>query len=179
MEKNPFMSYIETGQIDFTEGHLKLFNQSMVMFPTTTYLNLYKKCAALGPKGKKMIYDIGYEQIKAVFSEFDKAYDIANMNADSFINLFAPTVLICGWGQIEFSQVKFKKGERCIVCVKDNPFALLYKRTSGLQKACVDDFLLGLYSGGFSCITGLKVKGEETKCIARGDSHCEFTIDLF
>ncbi|MFH2020639.1 MAG: V4R domain-containing protein [archaeon] len=175
---NDFMNYIETGQIDFSEGHLKLFDQSMVMFPTTTYLNLYRKCTALGEPGRKIIYDIGYEQIKAVFAVYEKNYNVSQMNADEFIKLFGPSVLICGWGNLNYAQLKYNIGEKIIVKLENNPFAIMYKKLFKHQKRGVDDFLLGLFSGGFSCIAGHKIIGKETKCIAKGDDICEFELEL-
>jgi len=175
--KNPFMHYIESGQIDFSEGHLKLFNQSMVMFPTTTYINLHKKIVAL-PKGKQLIYEIGWEQIKAVFSVFQRDFKITEMDTERFSQLFAPTIKTCGWGDVKIEQMKLRKGEKTIYIIKNNPFATLYKNIHGLQKQGVDDYLLGLFAGGTFTISGKKVKAKENKCIAKGDDYCEFIITI-
>ncbi|MHA1854387.1 MAG: hypothetical protein ACTSUF_12885 [Candidatus Heimdallarchaeaceae archaeon] len=175
---NPFMQYIETGQIDFSAGHLKLFNQSMVMFPTTTYVNFHKKCINLGEKGKKLIFDIGWEQVKTVFSKFDKDYKITKMDAERFTQLFAPTIKTCGWGDVRFEQIKLDKGQETIVIINNNPFAYIYKKILGIQKEGVDDYLLGLFAAGIYAISGKKVAAKETKCIAKGDKHCEFIIKI-
>ena len=176
--ENPFMHYIETGQIDFSEGHLKLFDQSMVMFPTTTYVNFHKKLVALGEKGRRLIYDIGWEQIKAVFSVFEKQYKITEMDRERFTNLFAPTIKTCGWGDVKIEQMKFEKGEETIYVIANNPFAQLYKKIHGQQEKGVDDYLLGLFAGGTYSLCGKKVSAKETKCIAKGDQRCEFIVKI-
>lgn len=174
---NPFMHYIETGQIDFSEGHLKLFDQSMVMFPTTTYVNFHKKIVAL-PKGRQLIYDVGWEQIKAVFSVFERDYKITEMDAERFTQLFSPTIKTCGWGDVRIEQMKLEKGEETVYKIEKNPFAIIYKKIYGIQKKGVDDYLLGLFAGGTYAISGKEVKGEETKCIAKGDPYCEFRVKI-
>ena len=175
---NPFMHYIETGQIDFSEGHLKLFDQSMVMFPTTTYVNFHKKCVGLGEKGRKLIYDVGWEQIKAVFSVFERDYKITEMDQERFISLFAPTIKTCGWGDVKIEQMKLEKGGNTIYIITNNPFAQIYKKIHGQQKQGVDDYLLGLLAGGTFAVSGKKVQGKEIKCMAKGDPYCEFRVKI-
>jgi predicted hydrocarbon binding protein len=75
-----------------------------------------------------------------------------------------------GWGQISLTElnpakfwarVKLSEGFECV----------------GLSRGKAEShFIRGHLAGVFSVYFGHEVKGTETKCISKGDSHCEFEI---
>ena len=178
-KKDPFMNYLETGQIEITDGHIKLFNVDMSMMPASTYANLHKKVCDLGEKGRNTFYEVGKDQIKSVFSAFDQGYNVKIMDVETFMKLFAPSLNVAGWRKISFKNFDYDgKGETTIT-IKNNPYAKIYKEKFGLQKQGVDDYSRGLFAAGMVAVTGKKLSlCSETKCIAKGDDCCEFKIKL-
>ena len=78
-----------------------------------------------------------------------------------------------GWGK--FNVVKMDD-EDALVRVDNSPIAKYVLDKHGKQKHNVCSWILGEISGGYSYLIGKDTDGEETKCIAKGDDHCEFVL---
>ena len=118
------MHFIETGQIDFSSGHIKFFNVDMVMVPSATMAFIHHSC-----KNKDVFYQAGLNQVKTAFAAYEKQFKVSQIDQETFYNLFAPTLQLGGWGNVEFKEIDFSEVEKTIINVKDNP-CLLYTSPS-------------------------------------------------
>ncbi len=81
-----------------------------------------------------------------------------------------------GIGKIEIK--KFDEKNKKIILHMNSVFADEYKRIFGISKHSVDYEIEGGASAYGERIFGEDSICEETKCIAKGDSHCEFVITI-
>jgi len=168
---NPFSHYLETGQLDFSTGHIKFFNVDMIMVPTSTMAHFYKSC---GENAKDIFYKVGFEQVKAAFAAYEKQFKVSQMSFETFQSLFPESLQLGGWGKIFFKNIDFDNIKKNLIVVEKNPFAQHYFKMFGKQQTGIDDYLRGVFAAGFFLISAIKVKCVETKCIAKGDEFCEF-----
>jgi len=77
-----------------------------------------------------------------------------------------------GWGLVKKVLFREKTGE-LIIRIWDNAFA---RGRHSQVPSCY--FVKGYLEGLLETLTGKHATSEETKCIAKGDSYCEFQITL-
>src|SRR5579885_276604 len=151
-----------------------VFNSSAIMtnqvFWKEVQNGLY---SAFGSAASVMLFQMG---ISYGFSVGSKAR-LARKDvyeASKFLEMYG---LMAGWGKFKTSPLTLKMGrltEPVKVSVTDNFFGLCYKdRVEDTPKCFIIAGILagiaeGLLGEGHSCT--------ETRCIAKGDQHCEFII---
>ena len=82
---------------------------------------------------------------------------------------------IVGMGKFDLMRADFKNNIFISRC-RSSPYAEVYKMFFGLQKECVDFWLMGIWAGGIEPIVNEKLVCFETNCVAKGDKYCEFII---
>ncbi len=91
---------------------------------------------------------------------------------DGSLKLFGNFLSSSGWGEISMVDVCPKKAH-AIVGVRNSPIASRLKKKA---KNPADHILRGYFAGLFTKAFGKDVDCVELKCIALGDSSCEFII---
>ena len=81
---------------------------------------------------------------------------------------------LVGIGKFDLVRADFAKNE--FISRTKSPYAEVYKIFFGLQKECVDFWLMGIWAGGIEPIVHEKLACFETTCIAKGDTYCELHI---
>ena len=174
MTKTRFLHFVETGQINFSDGNIKFFGVDMIMIPTKSMAVLQNLMLEnYGSSSNKVMYEAGYDQVKTAFSAFDKQFNLKEMDFLTFKNIFSPTMQLGGWGDVDIVESDFKNGEIRVI-IRDNMFSTSYKKEFGKQKESVDHYLRGVFAAAASFISGEKCDCEEVSCIAKGDEYCEF-----
>jgi len=59
---------------------------------------------------------------------------------------------------------------------KNSTHALQYKELFGIQKAPVDQYIMGVMAGGSEILFDTGVKAREEKCMAKGDEFCQYNL---
>lgn len=80
-----------------------------------------------------------------------------------------------GLGKLEIKDFDPKKG-RAIINITDSPVATDYLRKNKPAKRETCNFIAGMLAGTASCIFGKNMEAREVKCIAKGDTVCQFII---
>ena len=81
---------------------------------------------------------------------------------------------LVGIGQFDLVRADFEKN--VFISRTKSPYAEVYKSFFGLQKECVDFWLMGIWAGGIEPIVHEKLACFESSCIAKGDPCCEFVV---
>lgn len=82
---------------------------------------------------------------------------------------FAQTVQEKGWGRVDFENIDFREGKGKVVLLH-SPF-----KKSADKSMCYE--VKGIIAGFFESVYNKKFKVTEEKCVRKGDSCCEFTIE--
>lgn len=81
---------------------------------------------------------------------------------------------LVGIGKFDLIRADFKNN--VYISRTQSPYAEVYKMFFGLQKECVDFWLMGIWAGGIEPIVKEKLACFESSCVAKGDSYCELVI---
>jgi len=81
---------------------------------------------------------------------------------------------LVGIGKFDLTRADFEKN--VFISRTKSPYAEVYKMFFGLQKDCVDFWLMGIWAGGIEPIVKEKLACFETMCTAKGNQYCEFII---
>ncbi len=117
-----------------------------------TYTLMYRMGYDYGSNVSRHI-DLGTEETKAI----KKVLDIS---------------LASGIGRLELEK---DEKEIKITCAGGFSIGRVYKETEKRINITADIYWVGFYNAILEKIYGEKMKGDETKCIAKGDEICEFT----
>jgi len=175
-----FTQLIETGQFLIDEkGHAVLLGEYLLLIPPSVILKLQGILEKeLGKnKAEKIMSELGELQIEKALERYVKRYGIKKLGkmkiAEFGMNIFSSI----GWGKAIFRNFSFEKKTANIV-LKDNVLCLkyleLYKTPS---KQPIDFFICGMIKKAFSSWFETNVQVKEIKCLAHGDSCCEFRAE--
>ena len=79
-----------------------------------------------------------------------------------------------GWGSLDITHMETNPA-KVVFAVENSPVAREYVKRYGIADYPVDIFLSGGLAGGFSIpFQEPTLEFIETKCLAKGDRHCEF-----
>ena len=174
MSNNSFLDYVQKGQIQLQDGKIIFFGFDMVFIPARTYSVLhYLLRKEFDDKSSESFCEAGKKHIQNIIATYKKKFDLSKMDFQTFSDLFTPSTQTLGFGKIIVKKVDVKKGI-IIIRSKKNPYALIYKEMYGIQKYGVDDLFRGMLAGASELFSKKNSECIETKCIAKGDSYCEF-----
>jgi len=118
-------------------------------------------------EGARTIYDQGFSYAQATYERLFSTYrPKTRAGLAEMLKIFSAT----GWGRLELSgldpehkraKLKIEEGFECT------------GRNTGKTES---NFIRGHLAGVLSTYFGSEVKAVETRCISKGDSHCEFEI---
>ena len=153
-------------RIRFESGNIKFFEKNVVIFPAE-YMQLLQVELSKG-KNERMIYDMAKINGK---SWFKNLYNYYKISPEDIFRWGVNTLSVAGWGETEIVKLD-SKNKVVIFKVTNSVIAEGYGRTDH----CVDHFIRGSFAGGISVLFGEECDAIETKCIAKGDSYCEFYV---
>lgn len=153
------------GHLKISDGKMMLYGERKVMVPPETFDSV----SEIIFNNKKLIPGF-YETLRKKFRDgwvlqVKKLYGIEHQK---FLELLIDTAEMGGWGKIELA--KFDEKERSGTFIIYNSIA-----TCKIKKSePVDHIWRGLAAGGLSSVFEEDIDMLETKCVAMGDSYCEF-----
>ncbi|MEM2087290.1 MAG: V4R domain-containing protein [Thermoproteota archaeon] len=110
----------------------------------------------------------GREIGKNTLETYRKEYGVEGISA---VEILKKRALILGWAKMEIVHLD-EKEKKAVIKIFDNWECDMFKEKSAPQS----HFIRGILSGFFSSLFREDLKGEETRCIAKGDPYCEFIL---
>jgi predicted hydrocarbon binding protein len=165
-----FGKVLVTRQIKFEEGKIVLFNQRITMNPAYTNAMIQKELEKI--KSAHLIYD-SMKQLGLQWTrDLQKNYGTKHRDVVKWgINV----VTLAGWGIVEIIEDNPLK-KIIIFKLKDSAIAKTILKNYGKSKTPVDYSFRGMIAGTFSVLYKTDMDCIETKCLAMGDSICEFVV---
>ncbi|OGM02764.1 hypothetical protein A3K72_00170 [Candidatus Woesearchaeota archaeon RBG_13_36_6] len=169
-----FLDYLQKGQIKIKDGNIVFFGFDMIFIPAKSYAILHHSLRKeFGKKAADNFCEAGKKHMENIIATYAKRFDLSKMDFQTFSNLFTPSTQTFGFGKIIVKKIDIKKGF-IVVRSENNPYALVYKEMYGIQQYDVDDLLRGMFAGASELFNKKQSECIETKCIAKGDTYCEF-----
>jgi len=151
---------------DLNKSIFDVYGDYAIYHPDLLIVNRKVSKSIIGPLSKTVDYNVGRRIGKMVAEECLKLYD-GNPLVASF-----EIIEYSGWGQI-----KIDRNEN-IVRVYNSLVSMYYLNHEGVSEDAIDDIMRGIIATIFEEIEGEECKVIETKCIAKGDEYCEFTVSF-
>ncbi|MHA1145449.1 MAG: V4R domain-containing protein, partial [Candidatus Helarchaeota archaeon] len=163
------------------DGTLSLFGTRVLLMPRGTLLHIVESAEDIVgfEKAKEILYHAG-ERMALQFCQILTAK--YNLTGASILRVYMQIVGSRGWGIAEIKELDLERGYLKVI-VK-NPLIGTAKPNNGInpppnfkQQQSGKDFISsGVFAGILEFITKKKLICEETKCITKGDPHCEFEV---
>jgi predicted hydrocarbon binding protein len=145
-------------------------DQRVVIFRKSIYGALFNGIRKkFGSAGDAMLYYQGFTIGFEVYNEYVKA--AGSENLEDLIEVAKAVNMTLGWGIIDDVKINAKKGTAQLRIHQSFECEL----GKGSEKP-YSQFYRGAIAGLFTRFFGKEVKVNETKCIAKGDPYCEFTV---
>lgn len=145
-------------------------NERVVIFRKAVYEALFNGVRKkFGSAGEAMLY---YQGFTIGYEIYDKYVEIANSEKpEDLIEVAKAINMTFGWGIIDKVNIDQRKGAAKLRIYQN--FECELGKPNGKPYS---QFYRGAIAGLFTKFFGKDVKVQETKCIAKGDPYCEFTI---
>ncbi|MEM2940788.1 MAG: 4-vinyl reductase [Thermoproteota archaeon] len=117
-----------------------------------------------------ILWNQGKEIGKTIVEMYKKDFGLSK--ARDVLEMLRARALMFGWARMEivtFNEVK----RRAVIRVFDNWECSIFKGSNEPQS----HFIRGILAGFFNAIFGEGFYAAEVKCIAKGDSYCEFILE--
>ncbi|AJF60043.1 MAG: V4R protein [archaeon GW2011_AR10] len=150
-------------QIKFDQGKIELLNQKLSIFPVSVFSTIVDN----NPKVVPDVYQATKESAQMFANEIKKRHKFTGQQLKSWLK---DIVSFAGWGKAEFI-IYDEKNFASIVRVQQSPVAEISKK-----KGYTDHALRGFFAGGGSASMETDLDCIEIKCVAKGDSICEFVL---
>lgn len=145
-------------------------NQRVVIFRKSIYGDLFTGIRKkFGSAGDVMLYYQGFTIGFNAYDEYVKA--AGSENLEDLIEVAKATNMTLGWGIIDNVKVDAKKGTAQL-----RIYGSFECELGKGSKEPYSQFYRGAIAGMFTRFFGKEVKVNETKCVAKGDAYCEFTV---
>jgi len=146
----------------------------MIVLGAGTFVELQKGAEALlGDEASAVFYEAGIRSGKDAAKGLLAEWEERKMEFIERLTPFLQSTGV-GWFKVEEVDVDFER--------KEGRFRVrqsFIAKTYGPSEKPVCHFLCGFISGFLSEVLGEQVTTEETKCEAKGDSHCEFQFKKY
>lgn len=160
------------GQLKFEEGKIILLGQNVAMTPLSTHTMLVNLMSSSG------VQSLLYFAAKKTGVSWNQNM-LKNYGTKTRREIFdwgKKVMGLSGFG--DFSVVKGGlDSNRNIWILEKSQVALLYLSEFGKSAQPVCHISRGFYAGAAQFLYDKELDAIETKCIAMGDSYCEFVID--
>jgi predicted hydrocarbon binding protein len=171
-----FIDLLKTGQIVAEDGTFMFLNEYFLLMPVRTFLKLREKLIEkLGKKADDIFKEMGRYQVAQAIKRYSKTIGIEKLDQVK-INEFGVNVMnLMGHGVFEI--VDFNEKEKKVVTRSKNmPSAIEYSLLYGKSKNPIDSYICGIWEEAYTRLFGTEMFCAETKCMACGDSFCQFEI---
>lgn len=158
-------------------GKVYLWNYTALIDPLITqayYVRLLEKLCGREEINKARYFAGKIQAIKGleiINQKFGYAKTIPGKKKLFYFNAGQSEIL--GFGKYKWT-LDFRKNY--FVGTTRSPFAEEYMKMWGTQKAPVDHWFMGAWAGCAEAITKKKMVCVETRCIAKGNTICEFVV---
>jgi len=153
-------------QVSFEKGRIKIFEQPSSLIPSQSFVSMLKELEK--ERRENVIYRAGKDAGEKWFESMKKK---SSLNVDDVEKWGSNIVTLAGWGEAKLKEMKQDQGYM-VYELKNSVVAELYGKTDH----CVDHIFRGLVAGTAKVTFKKDVDCVETKCVAKGDSVCEFII---
>ncbi|MHA1649902.1 MAG: V4R domain-containing protein [Candidatus Helarchaeota archaeon] len=153
------------------EGTLSLMGMRVLLMPKGTLLNILESIEDLAgeEKASEIMYNAG-ERMALKFAQ--QIAERFNLSGEAIFRAYAQVVGVRGWGITEIQEADLKTGY-ARVTLKNSIIGSSMKQ----KHASSDAMVAGVIAGIFEYITKQKIICREVKCIAKGDTICEFIAE--
>lgn len=163
-------------ELRFDEEKQKLFLRNGTIFIASTswlaYLLESLEATVGWEKTTQTLYRHGYDvcekAVKPIMAGMKK------MERKAFIEQYWKYAVLRGWGLWEITSLDETTG-RAVIRGYDKAFGTYYKE-KGVRRT-VDSYFAGIVAGLIHFALGKDVDVRETKCLAMGDTFCEFVAE--
>jgi len=177
MVENFFIELLKLGKVIAEKGTFMFLNEYFIFLPVRTFLKLRETLIKkLGKEvADNILKEIGKYQVAQAIKRYSKTIGFEKLDKAK-INEFGIKVMnLMGHGVYEI--VSFNEEENEIVIKSDNvPTALEYPLIYGKSDTPIDSFLCGIWEEAYTRFLNISMHCMETKCIACGDSYCQFEL---
>lgn len=160
--------FIFVSQVKFVNNNFFLVNIPFLMVPAELLLELTSRNDE--ELNKKIYYSVKNSVKGKLIQQFNAG---PKMEGRKLIEFFLDYFSNSGWGKLEIIQLDEEK-KRAIITLSNSPFALPLQ---GKLSFSVDHFIRGILAGLFSNALHADLECMELKCIASGNSECEFIVN--
>jgi len=172
LKRNNPPKLISKRNISFGDGSFILEGKKGIIFAVFSFCILnYILYARLGKKYLDIIDKVSKETVEVIYEPKLKS---KIMNKDS-INKWLGTINILGLGEFRLLSLSTNK---ILVENNNNPLASDYKMLFGISKQPIDYYSKYLLKHLFEKYLNKKIRIEEIKCAACGQSKCIFSLAL-
>jgi len=148
---------------------LSVAGERSVIFRKALYRALIKTVREFfGTGGGALLYHIGTVIGSQAFKDHKR---IAGDDLGKLVKISEALFKALGFGEVRILEVN-TKNQKARVRIMNNFECELFKQA----RQPSSHFVRGLWSGWFQALFGREVRNLEVKCIAKGDSYCEFEI---
>ncbi|MDW8034683.1 MAG: V4R domain-containing protein [Nitrososphaerota archaeon] len=165
-----FDHFLEGFDADVRHFPLTIGKMRVAIFPLTVLEGFIKtlRRAFDKPISQTILWHQGKEIGKTILESYERDFGLKGVRALEFLRVRA---LLFGWTYVEI--YKFEElNKTAIIRLFDNWECELFKENDEPQ----NHFMRGILTGFFNGLFGVEVDTIETKCIAKGDPFCEFTV---
>ena len=150
-----------------SEGKLELLGVRTCFTPTETYVQIQRSLEETG--SQYLIYQSAKKAGYDWFKVMSEAYP--GMKQSEALKWGIDIVSLAGWGITELSKVDPEQ-KKATFTIRNSSIAKIY----GKSESSVDHLFRGLVAGGVSFILKSELDCVESKCVAKGDTLCQFIV---
>lgn len=151
-----------------------LFNEPMVLLSGVSYKAFYNRLWAILSSGAiTLFYEVGYELGKNVMMELKRKF----RNPSTIFSVGTNHYFFLGMGKIETNLIQLLRMatlKRMTIKIKDSFPASVVGKTGRAECHLTRGYLVG----AVEAMSGKRWVCEETKCLCKNDSYCEFRLTL-
>jgi len=153
-------------RLKFEKGRVTIFNQLSSIMPSQSFVTMLKELEKHNKEN--IIYLGGKDAGEKWFQGMKKT---SKLKVDDVEEWGSNIVTLAGWGEAVLKEMQREKAFM-VYNLKNSVVAELY----GKSDHAVDHMFRGLVAGAAKVTFKKDVECVETKCVAKGDSTCEFVI---
>ena len=157
------------------KGRIKLFGyMDWTLVPSWVFAEILQKEGE--DNGAEFLYEQGKAQAKKVGKDLIKFMGIGKGGSWTALKAVTEILEFIGFGKVQFFKRETESPDKYhwILHVTDNPVVEYANKKFG-PKSLVCNWFMGVYAGHGEVEMGLKdVKLKETRCLCKGQHHCEW-----
>tara|TARA_Y100000310_G_scaffold343716_1_gene452687 strand:+ start:1437 stop:2012 length:576 start_codon:yes stop_codon:yes gene_type:complete len=161
-----FANLILHNQVSFEKGKMSLLGQPIAILPIEEYYYMQR---ILEKKGLENI--IYYSAKESGILWLDNMIPKFKMKLNDVVKWGIEILSISGWGNLKLKLID-KTNNKMIFNLSEATIAKKY----GTHSSSVDHLLRGYVAAAGTKFLGIDVDAIEHKCVAKGDSYCQYII---